>query len=136
MGSMAPTLKAKTLTVSIERPPEDVYEFVSNPENLPSWAAGLCRSVRKTDGEWILETPQGAVKFRFVEQNDLGVLDHIVSPAPGLEISVPMRVIPNGCGSAVIFTVFQLPDMSDEKFAEDIKLVERDLKTLKTLLEA
>ena len=135
MGSMASTLKAKTLTVSIGRPPKYVYEFVSNPENLPKWAAGLCRSVRKADGEWIVETPGGAVKFRFVEQNEFGVLDHTVSPAPGEEISIPMRVVPNGSGSEVMFTVFQLPDMPDEKFAEDIKLVERDLKKLKALLE-
>lgn len=46
-----------------------------------------------------------------------------------------MRVIPNGSGSEIIFTLFQSPAMSDEKFAEDVTLVERDLKTLKGFLE-
>jgi hypothetical protein len=35
----------------------------------------------------------------------------------------------------VIFALFQLPGMSDEKYAEDARLVERDLQTLKQLLE-
>ncbi len=46
-----------------------------------------------------------------------------------------MRVLSNSTGSEVIFTLFRLPDMSDEKYAEDMKLVEKDLRTLKVLLE-
>lgn len=132
---MARVLRSKTLSVSIERPPREVYGFVSNPENLPKWAAGLCRSVKKSKGGWIVETPKGPMSFRFVGPNAFGILDHAVSPAPGLEILVPMRVVANGSGSEVLFTLFQLPDMSEEKFAEDVRLVERDLRTLKDILE-
>jgi hypothetical protein len=46
-----------------------------------------------------------------------------------------MRVVPRGKGSEIIFTLFRQPDMSDEKFAEDAKWVEKDLKRLKGLLE-
>jgi hypothetical protein len=58
-----------------------------------------------------------------------------VSPASGVEVYVPLRVIPNGSGSELLFTIFRSPDMTDEKFAEDIGLVERDLNTLKQILE-
>jgi len=132
---MTPVLRSKTLSVSIERPPAEVYRFVSNPENLPKWATAFCRSVGKSEGEWIVETPDGPMRIRFVGQNELGVLDHYVSPAPGVEILNPMRVVSNGSGSEVLFTLFQLPDMSGERFAEDVRLVERDLQTLKSVLE-
>jgi hypothetical protein len=46
-----------------------------------------------------------------------------------------MRVIPNGSGCEVIFTVFQQANMSDEKFSEDANLVEKDLRSLKHVLE-
>ena len=108
---------------------------MSNPENLPKWAQGLCRSVRKSDTGWVVETPQGPVAFRFVANKGLGVLDHVVSPAPGTEAYLPMRVVSNGSGSKVLLTVFRLPDMSDEQFADDLRLVERDLATLKRVLE-
>jgi hypothetical protein len=47
-----------------------------------------------------------------------------------------MRVIPNGSGSELIFTLFRLSDVSDEKFVEDAKWAMRDLTALKNLLEA
>jgi hypothetical protein len=127
---------ARTLSIAVNCAPAKVYAFVSNPENLPQWAGGLCKSVRRSNNEWIVETPQGPMKVRFVEKNDLGVLDHYVCPAPGIEVYVPMRVVPNGVGSEVIFTIFRAPDMSDEKHAEDIGLVERDLQNLKQVLES
>jgi hypothetical protein len=132
---MATIFPSRTLSVSINCHPSKVYGFVSNPENLPKWARGLGKSVRKLNADWIVDTPQGPMKVRFIEKNDFGVLDHYVNPAPGVEVYVPMRVLANGSGSEVIFTLFRLPDMSDEKYAEDIGCVERDLRTLKTILE-
>ncbi len=82
-----------------------------------------------------METSQGPMNLRFAEDNNLGVLDHYVSSAPGVEIYVPMRVLPNGSGSTLLFSLFQLPGMSDEKFVEDAGLVERDLETLKDVME-
>jgi len=133
--AMATMFAVRTLSVSIGCDPDKVYEFVSNPENLPKWANGLGSSVTKTDAGWRVETPQGPVTVRFAEKNSFGVLDHYVTVAPGVEVYVPLRVIANGSGSEVIFTLFRLPEMTEEKFAEDQKLVEQDLRTLKNLLE-
>jgi hypothetical protein len=127
--------QARTVSVSIARPVQRVYDFVANPENLPTWAAGLGRSVTNVDGRWIVQTSSGPLGIRFVDRNDLGVLDHRVTLASGEEILVPMRVVANGDDSEVMVTVFRLPGMSVEKFSEDVTLVERDLKTLKRTLE-
>jgi len=77
-----------------------------------------------------------ANEVTFVEENDFGVVDHYVTPAPEVEVYVPMRVLSNGSGSEVIFTLFRLSEMSDEQFAEDVGMVERDLETLKIVLES
>jgi hypothetical protein len=134
-NTMATMFAARTLSVSIGCQPNKVYEFVSNPENLPKWAQGLGKSVHKIDADWIVNTPQGPVRIRFVEKNNLGVLDHYVTTAQGVEVYVPLRVLSNGTGSEVLFTLFRLPEMSEEKYAEDLKLVEQDLRALKDLLE-
>jgi hypothetical protein len=109
---------------------------MSAPENLAKWASGLGRSLTNRDGEWIAETPQGPVKVRFTERNSFGVLDHYVTAELGLEIYIPMRVISNATGSEVLFTLFRVPEMSDDKFTEDGEWVKRDLNVLKQLLEA
>ncbi|MBI3574680.1 MAG: SRPBCC family protein [Gammaproteobacteria bacterium] len=127
--------ESRILSITIACPLREVYEFVSNPESLPRWAAGLCKSVRKSGAGWIADMPQGPVKIRFAEKNDFGVLDHYVKLSSGVEVYVPMRVVPNSSGSEVIFTLFKTPEMSDKRFAEDAEMVERDLKTLKSVLE-
>lgn len=132
---MAMVSESRTLSITIACPPRKVYEFVSNPESLPHWATGLDKSVRKSGAGWIVDTPQGPAQIRFVEKNYFGVLDHYVKLSSGVEVYVPMRVVPNGSGSEVIFTLFKTPEMSDKQFAEDAGMVERDLKALKSVLE-
>jgi hypothetical protein len=95
----------------------------------------LAKSLKKVNGEWVAEAPEGQVKVRFTERNDFGILDHYVAIRPGVEVYIPMRVIANGAGSEVMFTVFRLPGMTDDTFARDVEWVERDLRALKALLE-
>jgi hypothetical protein len=130
------TFASRNICVSIDRPVEVVYNFTSNPENLPKWASGLGKSITKVKDAWLVETPQGSLQIRFTARNDFGVLDHYVRPESGPEIYIPMRVVANGAGSEIIFTLFRLPHMSEEKFAADADWVRRDLNGLKAILEA
>ena len=132
---MSMTHEVRHISVSIDRPPNEVYAFVSNPENLPKWATGLGNSIKKVNGEWIADSPMGKVKVKFAEENKFGVLDHEVTLEPGVKINNPMRVIANGKGSEVFFTLIREPGTSDEKFEKDAAWVEKDLKILKGLLE-
>jgi Polyketide cyclase / dehydrase and lipid transport len=132
---MSPVMRSRTLSVSIDCPPDRVYDFVSNPENIPRWATAFARSIKRAGAEWIVETTDGPMEIRFVRWNEFGVLDHTVKLASGVEILNPMRVVSNGTGSEVLFTLFQPRDMSDQKWTEDAGMVERDLRTLKSLLE-
>lgn len=124
------------VSVHIARSPTDVYEFASDPRNLPRWAAGLARSEVEKEGDaWVVEAPFGKVRVKFVERNSLGVMDHDVTLESGVTVHNPMRVVPNGGGSEFIFTLIRQPGMSDERFAEDKAAVEKDLAALKELLE-
>jgi hypothetical protein len=129
------TFMAKQISISINRSAAQVYEFTSNPENLPKWAAGLSGSIKKVDEDWIAEAPMGTVKVKFAEKNQFGVLDHDVTLPSGVKVYNPMRVFPNNHGSELVFTLYRRPDVSDQEFAEDAKSVEKDLAKLKTLLE-
>jgi hypothetical protein len=101
-------LKSRSLSISINRDPKIVYEFVFNLENLPKWASKAFQSIKQVKGEWIAETPQGSAKVSLTHRNDFGVLDHCVSlTSLGVEVYVPVRVVQNGVnGSEVIFTLF------------------------------
>lgn len=124
------------ISIYIDRLPSEVYEFASIPENLPHWAVGLASSeVKRGRDGWVAEAPFGNVKIRFAGRNTLGVMDHNVELDSGEVIHNPMRVVPNGDGSELIFSLLRQPGMSDKQFAEDKKAVEKDLATLKEILE-
>lgn len=129
-------MRSKTISQFIAATPERVYEFASAPGNLPLWVPSFCQSVERVGDEWMVHSPVGRVVFAFVARNELGVLDHVVTLADGVQLTNPMRVIPNGQGSEVMFTLFQREGMSDRQFLEDARLVQNDLQTLRRLLEA
>jgi uncharacterized protein YndB with AHSA1/START domain len=132
---MATAEGVRHLTVTIARPPDEVYRFVADPANLPRWASGLGGSIEQVGGEWIAASPMGKVKVRFAPPNELGVLDHDVVLESGATFHNPLRVVPNGDGSEVTFTLFRWPGTSDAEHAADAAAVERDLRALRDLLE-
>ncbi|MFN7130834.1 MAG: SRPBCC family protein [Myxococcales bacterium] len=124
------------LSVSIARPPAEVYAFVRDPRNLPSWAAGVGSSGTLESGAWVVaDSPMGRIALRFVPENAYGVLDHVVTLPDGTSVLNPMRVLPNADGSELLFSLFRLPGVSDAAFEADARAVRQDLARLKALLE-
>lgn len=119
----------------IERSADEVYEFASDPANLPAWAPGLARSVDLVDGQWFADSPMGRVAFSFVARNDYGVLDHHVTLPSGDVVYNPMRVIADGAACEVVFTLRRRPGLSDEDWDRDGEAVAADLAALKHALE-
>jgi hypothetical protein len=129
------TTQATTISVTIERPADEVYEFVRDATTFPQYTT-LFKAVRPAGpDEWIADTDQGEMPLRFAPQNSFRVLDHHVQLRPDVEVLNHMRVLPNADGAEVLFTVFQRPGMSDAEFAEDWQAVQTDLQKLKSVLE-
>jgi hypothetical protein len=135
-AAMSLLYEVRHITASIHRSPADVYAFASNGENLPRWASGLGASIHPEQGEWVAEGPLGRVRVRMAPPNPFGVLDQDVTLPSGETVHNPLRVVPNSSGSTVIFTLLRLPGMSAQKFEEDAAWVQKDLATLKTLMES
>lgn len=126
---------SRHISVRIDRPTDEVYDFVSDPATLPSWASGLGSSIEFVDGQWVAESPMGRVAVAFVPRNEFGVLDHHVTLPSGHIVYNPVRVIADGIGCEVIFTLRAENDMSDEEFEQDAAAVSSDLGALKRVLE-
>lgn len=123
-------MRSRHVSRVISAPADVVYEYASNIENLPAWAAGLAQSEVVRDGDTLfVESPMGRVEVRFVEQNRFGVLDHDVTLPSGTVVTNPVRVLSHPDGAEVIFTVRQI-ELDDEEFARDVSLVEADLERL------
>lgn len=77
----------------------------------------------------------GKVTVQFSPINDFGVIDHDVTFENGKKFHNPLRVLHNGNGSEVVFTLYRLPEMSDDDFTHDANMILKDLKKLKELIE-
>ncbi|KAA6461910.1 SRPBCC family protein [Acidobacteria bacterium AB60] len=129
------TVESRAVTVRIDRPFAEVYAFLVDPANWNRWAFGLGKNIRRSQGGWIADSGGGIARVRFTPQNRFGVVDHTIIRPSGQRIYVPMRLIANGSGCELIFTLFRERNMSDAQFASDGDFVQRDLNGLKRLLE-
>ena len=129
-------MQSRHVSTVIERDPQVVYDFISRPENLARWAAGLAQSDVVREGDALVaDSPLGRVTIRFVPRNELGVADHDVTLPTGETVNNPLRVLRHPLGSEIVFTLRQL-DMTDAEFEGDAAQVAADLDRLKRLLES
>lgn len=127
--------QSQVVSAHIAKPLATVAAYLAEPMNMNDWASGLGLSLRKENGVWLANGPEGPVRIRFSPPNAFGIADHWVEVTPDVVVYVPLRAIAHGEGTDVQLTLLRLPDMSDAKFAEDADWIRRDLETLKNLLE-
>ncbi|WP_152347378.1 SRPBCC family protein [Brevibacterium sp. CFH 10365] len=130
------THDALHLSTSVDASPAEVAAFAGNPANLPRWAAGLSAGIREENGRWITDSPMGEVEVRFGPHTDLGILDHDVIFPDGTVVHNPLRVLANGTGAEVVFTLFRPPGVDEAEFARDADMVRADLARLRKQCEA
>lgn len=129
-------LPARIIHRTIRRDWRAVYAFAARPENMPLWASGLASGLARDGDDWIADGgPVGNVRVRFTPPNDFGVIDHTVTLPNGIEVENTLRVVPNGDGAEVMFTLLRQPDMDDAAFERDAAHVAQDLETLARLME-
>jgi hypothetical protein len=128
-------VKADTKTIAIHAKPSKVVDFLADPQNLPRWAVGFAKAVRREAERWIVTTGGGEMGIRIETDRKLGVVDFFMSPTPGVEGLAASRVVPAPDGVEYVFTQFQPPDMPDDIFAKNVQALAHELTVLKALLE-
>ena len=75
--------EARTVSVSIARPWEEVYEAIWRPEDFPKWASGLSASPLVREGDrWTAAGPDRPVRVRSRSTTPLGSWTTTSTSAP------------------------------------------------------
>lgn len=61
------TYPVKNISISINRPADEVYQYASNPENFPEWISFI-KSMTNQGDIWIGETDLGDIKIKLTLQ--------------------------------------------------------------------
>ncbi|MBA3374501.1 MAG: SRPBCC family protein, partial [Actinobacteria bacterium] len=110
-------MRSKTVTTVVSAPRDQVFEYLSNIDNLPDWATEFARELRWEEGEAVIRNGLGEFVFRIAADSRTGVIDMMAGPTPDELSLFPARVIgmPGG-ETAFTFTMFQGPGMPDALF--------------------
>jgi uncharacterized protein YndB with AHSA1/START domain len=110
-------MRSETVTTVLPAPRREVFAYLSDVENLPSWATEFVRELKVEDGRHKVVNGLGEFYFRIEADEETGVIDMLAGPDETEMALFPTRVVelPGG-RSAFTFTMFQGPGMSDELF--------------------
>jgi len=129
---------SEIITVVIEQPFDEVYGFLADPMNFPSWGPVSSVEIHHMHGsDWLIQMPRGPLIIRFTEPNLYGVLDYIIfGPGETSGAPVPVRLIPHGPHSELMVVWRQRPAVDEAGFSGEVGSVRGYLARLKALLEA
>jgi len=130
------TMRADTQTITVPASPDDAFAFLADPENLPRWAVGFARRIRREGEAWLVQTAHGEMPIRIEADAARGTIDFHMMVVPEVETVAYSRVVPNDAGAEYVFTQFQLPDMTDEVFATQRAALAEELAILPILFRA
>jgi len=130
------TMRADTQTITVPASPDDAFAFLADPENLPRWAVGFARRIRREGEAWLVQTAHGEMPIRIEADAARGTIDFHMMAEPEVETVAYSRVVPNDAGAEYVFTQFQLPNMTDEVFATQRAALAEELAILPILFRA
>jgi hypothetical protein len=110
-------MRNQTITTVLPAPPDEVFAYLANIENLPRWATEFARELVRDGEDYKVVNGLGEFFFAIRADADTGVIDRYAGPTKDEMALFPTRVValPDG-RSAYTFTMFQAPDMPDELF--------------------
>ena len=121
--------------VAIAAPPEAVFAVLADARRLPEWAPAFAQAVREDGEDWIIDSGGAELRVRVVSDAEHGTVD-IVRPANPALGGARMRVLPNGGGSAFVFSIVFPPGVGDDVIAAQMTTIEAELETVRALAEA
>ena len=124
-------MRSETVTTVVPAPPERVFEYMSDVENLPRWATEFARELRREDDCWIVRNNLGELVFEIRADAETGVIDMLAGPSADQLAVFPTRVVglPDG-KTAYSFTMFQGPDMPDDLFDSQHASLRREFENI------
>ena len=110
-------MRHATVTTVLDAPCEEVFDYIADIENVPSWATEFARELNVENGRHKVVNGLGEFFFAMEADEATGVIDMRAGPTESEMALFPTRVVelPDG-RSAFTFTMFQGPGSSDDLF--------------------
>ena len=124
-------MRNESVTTVLRAPRGEVFDYLSDIENLPDWATEFARELKHEGGRYKVVSGRGEFLFEIRADRETGVIDMFAGPSEEEMAVFPTRAVslPDG-KTAYTFTMFQGPDMPDELFDSQHASLRRELENL------
>ena len=130
-------MRSETVTTVLPAPQSEVFQFMSDIENLPRWANEFARELKREGEDYKVVNGLGEFYFQISADRQTGVIDMFAGPAKDQMAIFPTRAIalPDG-RTAFSFTMFQAPDLPDELFESQYQSLKREFNNIQAAFAA
>ncbi len=128
-------MRSATVTTVLDAPQREVFDYMSDIENLPRWATEFAREMRREGDDYKVVNGLGEFFFTIRADPATGVIDMFAGPKKDAMAVFPTRAValPDG-GTAYSFTMFQSPGMPDELFDAQYASLRREFANIERAL--
>ena len=129
-------MRSATITTVLRALQPEVFDYLSDIQNLPEWATEFARELRREGDDYKVVNGLGEFFFAIRADPASGVIDMFAGPAKDAMAVFPTRAValPDG-RTAYSFTMFQGPDMPDELFAAQYASLQREFANIERVLD-
>jgi hypothetical protein len=125
-------MTSRTVTAVLDTPSRPLFEFLSDVENLPSWATDFARELKYEGGKAKVVNGLGEFYFSIAADPETGVIDMYAGPTEDEMALFPTRVVALGpATSAYTFTMFKGPGMADDLFESQYRSLQREFENIR-----
>jgi hypothetical protein len=99
-------VRNESVTTVLRAPRDEVFEYLSDIENLPDWATEFARELKREGGRYKVVNGLGEFLFEIRADRDTGVIDMFAGPSEEEMAIFPTRAVslPDG-QTAYTFTI-------------------------------
>jgi len=132
------TTTTATLTQTIDAPLRQVATDLADAERHPEWGTEFFAgpALPDDDGSVRVQVPMmgGPARMKIEAHLDQGIIDIYLAPgdAPFGDAPIPVRLVPNGDGVDVLWTLGRPDGISDEAWDEGLRSMGRELENLRS----
>jgi hypothetical protein len=121
--------RAEHRSLGVAAAPAKVHAYLADASNLPSWAPAFASSVSPSGASWLVSRDGAEFAIDVLADQRSGTVDFVAAGdhARGLFA----RVLPNGSGSEVVFTLMFEPDAPEGVVAARTLTLETELAAVR-----
>ena len=130
-------MRTETVTTVLDAPREEVFDYLADVENLPSWATEFARELRRDADGYVIVNGLGEFRFEIRADRATGVIDMFAGPDTEHMAVVPTRAVGLADDrTAYTFTMFQGPETPDELFEAQYASLQREFANIEAAFAA